>query len=104
MTRPTRIGLLGASQIARGAVIAPARENKDFVVTAVAARDPRRASAYAAEHGIGAVAPDYESLVRRDDVDVVYNALPPAGHAHWTLAALAAGKACLLYTSPSPRD
>ncbi|MBA3812017.1 MAG: Gfo/Idh/MocA family oxidoreductase [Caulobacteraceae bacterium] len=95
MTKPFRIGLLGASRIARSAVIAPARETADFVVTAVAARDPARARAYADEHRIAAVAEDYGALIARDDVDVVYNALPPAGHALWTIAALEAGKALL---------
>jgi len=87
-----RIGLLGASKIATGAVIAPARGNPDFIVTAVAARDPERARVYAAEHGVAAVAEDYAALLRRDDVDLVYNALPPAGHRRWTIAALEAGK------------
>jgi predicted dehydrogenase len=87
-----RIGLLGASRIARGAVIAPAMDNPDFVVGAVAARDLGRARAYAAEHGIPIVAKDYEALIRRDDIDLIYNALPPAGHKRWTIAALEAGK------------
>jgi len=95
MTDPIRIGLLGASRIARSAVIAPARDNSNFVVAAVAARDPGRARAYAAEHDIAHVADDYAALVRRDDLDVIYNALPPAGHAEWTIAALEAGKAVL---------
>lgn len=95
MTKPFRIGLLSASRIARSAVIAPARETGDFVVMAVAARDSARARAYAEEHGIAAVAEDYGALIARDDVDVVYNALPPAGHAPWTIAALEAGKAVL---------
>jgi len=92
MTKPFRIGLLGASRIARGAVIAPAREHTGFEVTAVAARDPGRAAEYAQKHGIPAVAQSYEALIERDDVDVVYNALPPAGHAAWSIAAMAAGK------------
>jgi predicted dehydrogenase len=87
-----RVGLLGASRIARGAMIAPARDNSDFVVTAVAARDPERARGYAAEHGVPFVSDDYEALVQRDDIDLVYNALPPAGHKRWTIAALEAGK------------
>ena len=95
MTNPIRIGLLGASKIARGALIGPARGDERFVLTAVAARDPARARAYAEEHGIAAVAADYAELVRREDVDVVYNALPPAGHEQWTIAALEAGKAVL---------
>jgi predicted dehydrogenase len=90
-----RIGLLGASRIAPPAVITPARDNPDFEVTVVAARDPARASAYAAEHGIPQVAADYAALVTHPDVDVVYNALPPVGHLEWTLLALANGKAVL---------
>ena len=95
MSTPIRIGLLGASKIARGAVIAPAKGDDRFALAAVAARDPARARAYATEHGVAAVAADYAELVRRDDVDVVYNAFPPAGHAEWTIAALEAGKAVL---------
>jgi predicted dehydrogenase len=95
MRAPIRIGLLGASRIAPEAVLAPVKADERFVVTAVAARDRGRAQAFAGEHGIGAVADDYAALVRRDDVDVVYNALPPAGHAQWTIAALEAGKAVL---------
>ncbi len=103
MTRPFRIGLLGASRIAPPAVIAPARENPDFEITAVAARDPARARAYAKEHGIAGVADSYEALVTRDDVDIVYNALPPAGHERWTIAALQAGKS-VLCEKPLARD
>src|SRR5580698_4876826 len=90
-----RIGLLGASKIARGAVIAPAKVNPDFEVVAVGARDATRARAYADEHGIAHVSGSYAELVRRDDIDVVYNALPPAGHAEWSIAALEAGKTVL---------
>ena len=87
-----RIGLLGASKIARGAVIAPAADIDGVAVTRVAASDRKRAEAYAREHGIPGVEDDYESLVASDDVDLVYNALPPSGHCAWTLAALANGK------------
>jgi predicted dehydrogenase len=90
-----RIGLLGASKIAPPAVIAPAKTNPDFEVVAVGARDPGRAKAYAEAHGIPHVAGSYAELVGRDDIDVVYNALPPAGHEEWSIAALEAGKAVL---------
>jgi predicted dehydrogenase len=95
MTDIFRIGLLGASRIAPTAVIGPARDDPGFEVTAVAARDVARARAYAEEHDIPSVAEDYAALIVRDDVDVIYNALPPAGHAKWTIAALEAGKAVL---------
>jgi predicted dehydrogenase len=90
-----RIGLLGASKIAPGAVIAPAKANPDFEVVAVGARDADRAKTYAETHGIPHVAGSYAELVRRDDIDVVYNALPPGGHLEWSIAALEAGKAVL---------
>jgi predicted dehydrogenase len=93
--KPLRIGLLGASRIAPGAVITPAAARDDVVITAVAARDPDRAAAYAREHRIAAVAANYEALIAREDVDLVYNGLPIAAHAEWTLRALAAGKAVL---------
>jgi len=90
-----RIGLLGASKIAPPAVIAPAAANPAFEVTAVGAKDPARGRAYAEAHSIPGVAAGYAELVRREDVDVVYNALPPSAHAEWTIAALEAGKAVL---------
>jgi predicted dehydrogenase len=87
-----RIGILGAAKIAPTAVINPAKGNPDFVVSVVAARDPARARAYAAEHGIAHVAADYAALVRHPEVDVVYNALPPNAHGEWAIAAMEAGK------------
>lgn len=90
-----RIGILGAANIAPKAIIEPARRRTDCRVVAVAARDAGRAEAYAAEHEIQYVAESYEALIARDDVDLVYNALPPNRHADLTIAALKAGKAVL---------
>jgi predicted dehydrogenase len=92
---PLRIGLLAASKIAVGAVLAPAKERDDVTVTAVAARDPARARAYAATHDIPAAAESYDALLARDDVDVVYIGNAIAGHAEWTIRAVQAGKAVL---------
>ncbi len=103
MTQVFRIGLLGASKIARQAVLTPVRTDPRFVISAVAARDPHRARDYASEHGIAEVAADYADLLERDDVDVIYNGLPPAGHARWSIAALEAGKA-VLCEKPFARD
>ncbi|MDJ0940766.1 MAG: Gfo/Idh/MocA family oxidoreductase [Woeseiaceae bacterium] len=87
-----RIGLLGASRIARGAVIAPASEIDGVEVTRVAASSVDKAQAYADEHGIPGVEADYAALVASDAVDLVYNALPPSGHMQWSIAALEHGK------------
>jgi predicted dehydrogenase len=90
-----RIGILGAAKIAPKAIIEPARRRTDCRVVAVAARDAGRAKAYAEEHSIQHVADSYDALIARDDIDLIYNALPPNRHADLTIAALKAGKAVL---------
>lgn len=90
-----RIGLLGTARIARHVVIDPARRAAGVSVVAVAARDPARAAAYAAEHAIAHVAPDYDALLARDDLDLVYIPLVNSAHAAWSIRALAAGHAVL---------
>lgn len=92
--REIRVGILGAAKIAPSAIIAPARKRSDVCVRYVAARDPARAARFAHEHGLVSL-PSYHELVQREDIDLVYVALPPAAHAHWSMRALAAGKAVL---------
>ncbi|WP_420638038.1 Gfo/Idh/MocA family protein [Candidatus Poriferisocius sp.] len=91
-----RLGMLGAAWIGPMGVIEPAREIDGVELTAVAARDPGRARAYADEHGIPRVFDSYEALVASEDVDAIYNPLPNSHHALWTIAALEAGKPVLL--------
>ena len=88
----TRIGLLGASRIARGAVIEPVAEIANAKVSRVAASSREKALSYAEEHGIPGIEADYAALVGSDAVDLVYNALPPSGHMRWSIAALESGK------------
>ncbi|GAA4529515.1 Gfo/Idh/MocA family protein [Amycolatopsis samaneae] len=91
-SEPLRVGALGAARITPTALIRPTRENPEVVVTAVAARDPRRGREYARRHGVAKVHDSYEALLADPDVDAVYNPLPNGLHGRWTLAALAAGK------------
>jgi len=91
-----RIGLLGASRIAPRAIIQPAADHPDAVITVVGARDPAKAEAYAAEHGIPAAVGSYQALVERYDVDLVYCGLPPSVHSETCRAASAAGKMLLI--------
>ncbi len=92
MTSPLRVGVLGAAKIAPKALILPARLHPDVEVVAVAARDEATARAYAEEHRIPRVLPDYAALVADEGLDAVYNPLPMALHGRWTVAALEAGK------------
>lgn len=93
--RPVRIGILGAARIAPAAIIEPARERTDVRVALVAARHPARARRFAEEHGLEGIARDYAELVGREDLDLIYIALPPDRHCQWAIAALEAGRAVL---------
>ncbi len=89
---PIRIGILGAARIAPMALVRPARDVRGVSVTAIAARDPQRAQAFAAKQGIPRVLPSYEELVHDAQIDAVYNPLPNSLHCEWTVRALEAGK------------
>lgn len=90
-----RIGLLGASKIAPKAIIHPAKNRTDCVIQAVASRSEPRAKAYAAQHDIPHIETSYEALVAREDIDLIYNALPPSAHCDLTILAAQHGKAVL---------
>jgi predicted dehydrogenase len=93
MTNPSvRFGILGAARIAPAALLRPAAASPEASVEVVAARDRRRAGAYARRHHIPRVADSYEAVVSDPDIDAVYIPLPNSLHAEWSLAALAAGK------------
>lgn len=87
-----RIGLLGASKIAPKAIIYPAAARNDCVIQAIASRSKSRAQSYADEHGIPHIETSYEALIARDDIDLVYNALPPSLHCDLSVFAAQQGK------------
>lgn len=89
---PLRIGILGAAAIAPAAVVRPARHVPGIETTAVAAREPARARAFAAKHRIATVHETYDELLADPDIDAVYIPLPNGLHGTWTRRAIAAGK------------
>ena len=89
---PLRIGVLGAARITPMALLRPALQVPEAVVTAVAARDTERARAFATKHGIGRVHSSYEALLADREIDAVYNPLPNSLHCEWSIRALQAGK------------
>lgn len=91
MSEPLRIGVLGAARIAGLSIVAPAAATGHRLV-AVAARDPRRAQAFADEHGVERVHATYDDLLADADVEAVYNPLANALHGPWNERAVAAGK------------
>jgi predicted dehydrogenase len=89
---PVRFGVLGAARIAPAALLRPAKHVAAAQVVAVAARDRARADAFARKYGLARAHGSYEALLADPEIDAVYNPLPNALHAKWTLAALQAGK------------
>ena len=89
---PIRIGVLGAAAIVPNALTEPARSVPETRVVAIAARDPKRAQAFARRHHIRRVHRTYDDLLHDPDVDAIYNPLPNSLHAEWTIRALKAGK------------
>src|ERR671939_350995 len=90
-TEPLRVGILGAARIAELSIVKPAHVTGTRLVT-VAARDRRRAEAFAAEHGVERAVDSYAAVLADPEVEVVYNPLPNALHGPWNLAAIEAGK------------
>lgn len=93
MSTPARWAVLGAGVISGDFSRAlPAASHS--VLHAVAARDARRARAFADEFG-APVAGTYDEILARDDIDAVYIGTVHTSHVELGLAALAAGKAVL---------
>jgi xylose dehydrogenase (NAD/NADP) len=89
--RPFRWGLLSTARINR-AIIPPIQASDRHELAAVASRDRDRGEAYAREWGIPRVHDSYETLIDDPDIDAIYNPLPNALHAAWTIRAVRAGK------------
>jgi predicted dehydrogenase len=90
--RPLVVGLLGATGIARRAMVEPARRVDGVAVRAVAATDPERAAAFARDHGVPVAHPSYEALLADPAVDVAYLSMHSGAHGRWAVAAAEAGK------------
>src|SRR5690349_2634228 len=89
---PIRIGVLGAAAIVPMALTNPARSVPEAKIVAIAARDPKRAEAFARRHRIPRVHHTYSDLLNDPEIEAIYNPLPNSLHAPWTIRALEAGK------------
>ncbi|MGF1472337.1 MAG: Gfo/Idh/MocA family protein [Rubrobacteraceae bacterium] len=89
---PLKLGILGAANIARGAIIPAATETAAVEVAAVATRGGKRSEEIRDLVPDARLFDDYESLVGSAAVEAVYVPLPNSLHVEWTLKALDAGK------------
>jgi xylose dehydrogenase (NAD/NADP) len=87
-----RWGVLGAADVADRWLLPALVASANGEVLALASRDPARAAAMAARHGVPTVHRTYAELLADPDVEAVYVPLPNSLHRGWTLRALAAGK------------
>lgn len=90
MTGVVRFGVLGCASFAWRRMLPALRAHPRTAVAAVASRDSAKAARFASEFSCAAT--DYDGLLRRHDVDVVYLPLPLARRPRWIEAALRAGK------------
>ncbi|MEM9587094.1 MAG: Gfo/Idh/MocA family oxidoreductase [Planctomycetota bacterium] len=88
---PTRFGIMGTGRITRR-LVADLQSTPGVQVTAIASRTADRAKWYADQYGIGHAIEGYDALMNRDDVDAVYNSLPPSLHLEWSCRTAQAGK------------
>ena len=89
--KPVRLGIVSTAGINR-LVIPPAKASSLIDLVAVASRDAKRASEYAAKWEIGRSYGTYEELLADPGVEALYVSLPNHEHVPWTLRALEAGK------------
>ncbi|MCY3884470.1 MAG: Gfo/Idh/MocA family oxidoreductase [Gammaproteobacteria bacterium] len=92
MSEILRIGTLGAAGITPAALMAPASENNDVEVSAVAARENSRATAFAQRFDIPNVYDTYDDVIADPTLDIIYNPLPIHLHHEYSIKALRAGK------------
>ena len=95
MSERIRWGVLSTANIGIKRFIPGAFASSNGTVHAIASRDGARARDVAAKLRIPVAYDSYEALLSDPDIDAIYNPLPNAMHAHWTIEALRAGKAVL---------
>ena len=96
MNKPLSIGIIGAANIAKKAIIEPAQKLENIEVFGVAARDKLNAEKFAQDYQIKTVFPDYDTLIESDKIDAVY--IPLANHLHtpWVIKSIQAKKPVLV--------
>ena len=88
--KKVRVGILGCANIAEKYAIAAFKSLSNVELVAIASRKNDKAEEWAARHGLEAET--YDSLIAREDIDVMYSPLPVGLQEEWTLKAATAGK------------
>ena len=91
-------GILSTAKIGIEKVIPAMQQGKLSEIVAIASRTHESAHEAAKNLKIPKAFGSYQDLLDDTSIDAVYIPLPNHMHVPWTI------KACLLYTSPRPRD
>lgn len=100
-TEPVRVGVMGCASIAARMVIPAIQASSRLKLTWVASRTEEKAREFGEKFSCPWTA-GYESLLGKEDVDLVYMPLPTALHPEWGMKTLDAGKHLLLEKSLAP--
>lgn len=84
------VGILGTADIAARYAIPAFQSLPHIKLVAIASRSAEKAKEVAARFGLEPES--YESLIARDDIDVIYSPLPVGIQEEWALKAAATGK------------
>ncbi|MFA5877261.1 MAG: Gfo/Idh/MocA family oxidoreductase [Candidatus Paceibacterota bacterium] len=85
-----RVGILGCANIAERYAIPAFKSLPDIELVAIASREKSKAEEWAARHGLEAET--YDSLIARDDIEILYSPLPVGLQEEWVLKAAATRK------------
>ena len=86
-----RLGCVGTSGI-MDIIVDSLQQTEGMEPAVIYSRDYERGLAFARAHGIPEATDDYEKMLARDDLDVIYVASPNYIHAKQAIAAMEAGK------------
>lgn len=91
LDRRLRYGIIGCGDATRRLIIPGLKNSHGAKLICLASRDALKAQALAQEAQCE-YATSYEDLLKRDDIDIVYIALPISLHADWAIKAIENGK------------
>ena len=90
--KDVRWGIIGCGDVCEAKSGPGFQKAKHSALSAVMRRDAAKAEDFAARHGVPRWYSDAQSLISDPEVDAVYVATPPDGHARYALMAARAGK------------
>ncbi len=90
----TRWGMLGCGSVTDSKSAPAYQQTEHFELTAVCARTPGKAQAYAEQRNIPKHYTNAQDLINDKDIDAVYIATPPDSHLELALMVAEAGKMC----------